>query len=108
MIAQDLLEGDACSLPLSKRSSTEGVGLAITLIGVAGNLSCVVVATPSLRAFAAELRRLSWRRRPQKTTSVSLKFKRPEGSEMDVELTGLEDERAVELIVRALEETLGA
>lgn len=39
---------------------------------------------------------------------MSLKFKRPEGSEMDVELTGLEDERAVELIVRALEETLGA
>jgi hypothetical protein len=107
-ISRELLRRDLCTLPLSQRGAATDVAVAIVVTGIAGNLSSVVVAAPSVRDFAAGLIRAAWHQRTDPThAAVRITLTRADGSELRVEVSGMEDEQAAELVQRALESAIG-
>jgi hypothetical protein len=107
-VAHELLGEDLCTLPLTQRGAAADVAVAVTVVGVAGNLSSVLVAGPALRAFVSGLLHAAWHGRPDRAaTSVDLRLTQADGSEVRVEITGINDARAAEVLQRALHDAIG-
>jgi len=107
-IALELLRQDLCTLPLSQRGAAADVAVAVVITGIAGNLSSVVVAAPALRDFASGLARATWRQRSDAAAAaVRMTLTRVDGFEIRVEVTGIDDALATELVQRALDSVAG-
>jgi hypothetical protein len=107
-VAHQLLGENLCTLPLSQRGAAADVAVAVVVTGIAGNLSSVVVAAPVLRDFATGLIRAAWHQRTDPTcAAVHITLTRVDGSELRVEVTGMEDALAAELVQRALDSAIG-
>lgn len=102
-IAEPLLKEGLCTTALTRRGAVADAALALTVTGIAGNISAVIVAAPAVRSFAEGLLRTAWKRRPGPCgSSVSLSLKRSDGAQVTLDVSGVEDRRAIEIVILAL------
>jgi hypothetical protein len=95
-------------LPLAQRGAVADLAVVVGVTGLAGNLSSVVVAAPTLRTFAEDLLHSARRHGTRSTAaSIELTLRRQDGTEVRIVVSGVEDERAAELIQQTLRDAIG-
>lgn len=106
VIADDLIGVGACLVPIDSRADPSTALTAVAAVGMAADVTSVLVAAPKIGAFARALVASVWRRAPrsreQEMTTLTLTITHAHGSSIDIDVSGLADERAAGLIELAL------
>jgi hypothetical protein len=102
-LADELVAAGVCGRPLGRRGGAEAAAVAVTVVGVAGNLSSVIVALPMLRAFARRLiAGVAADRSPDASATIALRVTRADGTTVEIAVAGPSVDDATNALVEAL------
>lgn len=102
VLADDLVAAGVCNRPLSRRTGAGMPAVAVTIVGVAGNLSSVIVALPMLQQFAQRLVGNIESRRSCAQATIDLRMTRPDGTVVELSVAAASAQTATEAVIDTL------